>query len=48
MTIEDIEPVLEKARRNADGSYRVLASRLLAGKDSGRLPVLRHAAGRPE
>lgn len=35
MKIEDIEPALERAARNADGSYRVLASRLLPGKILG-------------
>ena len=35
MTIHDIEPVLARAARNANGSYRVLASRLLPGKILG-------------
>jgi hypothetical protein len=35
MSIRDIEPVLARAARNADGSYRVLASRLLPGKILG-------------
>jgi hypothetical protein len=35
MTIRDIEPVLARGARNADGSYRVLASRLLPGKVLG-------------
>jgi hypothetical protein len=35
MKIEDIEPMLDRGARNADGSYRVLASRLLPGKILG-------------
>ncbi|MEO8592621.1 MAG: hypothetical protein ABI759_04795 [Candidatus Solibacter sp.] len=35
MTIHDIDPVLAKAAQNADGSYRILASRLLPGKILG-------------
>jgi hypothetical protein len=35
MTIHDIDPVLARAARNANGSYRVLASRLLPGKILG-------------
>jgi hypothetical protein len=35
MTIRDIEPVLARAARNANGSYRVLAGRLLPGKILG-------------
>ena len=35
MTTRDIEPVLARAARNADGSYRFLASRLLPGKILG-------------
>jgi hypothetical protein len=35
MTMHDIEPVLARAARNANGSYRVLASRLLPGKILG-------------
>src|SRR5262249_45200541 len=35
MTIEDVEPALQRAARKADGSYRMLASRLLPGKILG-------------
>jgi hypothetical protein len=35
MTIHDIAPVLARGARNANGSYRVLASRLLPGKILG-------------
>jgi len=35
MTRSDIEPVLARAARKADGSYRVIASRLLPGKILG-------------
>ena len=35
MTLHDIEPVLERGARDSDGSYRVLASRLLPGKILG-------------
>jgi hypothetical protein len=35
MTIRDIEPLLARGARNADGSYRILASRLLPGKILG-------------
>jgi hypothetical protein len=35
MTLHDIDPVLARGARNADGSYRVLASRLLPGKILG-------------
>ena len=35
MTLTDIDPVLERVAHNADGSYRVLASRLLPGKIVG-------------
>ena len=35
MTFKDIEPMLEKAARYSDGSYRYLASRLLPGKILG-------------
>jgi hypothetical protein len=32
MTIHDIKPILARAARNPNGSYRILASRLLPGK----------------
>ncbi len=35
MKIHDIDPVLARSARNADGSYRMLASRLLPGKILG-------------
>jgi hypothetical protein len=35
MKLSDIEPVLHRVARNADGSYRVLASKLLPGKILG-------------
>jgi hypothetical protein len=35
MTVDDIEPVLERGARNPDGSYRIIASRLLPGKILG-------------
>jgi hypothetical protein len=35
MTMKDIEPILGRAARNANGSYRYLASRLLPGKILG-------------
>jgi hypothetical protein len=35
MKLSDVEPVLERVARKADGSYRVLASRLLPGKILG-------------
>jgi len=35
MTLKDIEPVLHRVARKADGSYRVLASKLLPGKVLG-------------
>jgi hypothetical protein len=35
MTLKDIEPVLERAARNKNGTYRMLASRLLPGKILG-------------
>ena len=35
MTIGDIQPVLARAAQNKDGSYRILASRLLPGKILG-------------
>ena len=35
MKLSDVEPVLDRVARNADGSYRILASRLLAGKILG-------------
>ena len=35
MTLKDISPVLDRVARKPDGSYRVLASRLLPGKMMG-------------
>ncbi len=35
MTIKDIDPVFARAARSPDGSYRILASRLLPGKILG-------------
>jgi hypothetical protein len=35
MTLKDIEPVLARAARNQNGTYRILASRLLPGKILG-------------
>jgi hypothetical protein len=35
MSMRDIDPVLARGARNADGSYRVLASRLLPGRILG-------------
>jgi len=35
MQLKDIDPVLERGAKNADGSYRILASKLLPGKVVG-------------
>ncbi len=35
MTLQDIDPVLARGTKNKDGSFRVLASRLLPGKTLG-------------
>ena len=35
LRMQDLEPVLARGARNADGSYRILASRLLPGKILG-------------
>jgi hypothetical protein len=40
MTIRDIDPVLARAAQNQDGSYRILASRLLPGKILGGFKYL--------
>ena len=40
--------VLERAARNADGTYRVSAGRLDSGNDSRAVPIRGHALRRPE
>jgi hypothetical protein len=45
MEERDVEAVLKKAARNSDGTYRVLASRRLAGTDVGRF---RYYGTRPD
>ena len=47
-TEDDINVILEKVARNTDGTYRVIAGRLLPGKILGGYPVRRHAAGRSQ
>ena len=47
-TRDDLHAILERAARNADGTYRVAAGRLLPGKVLGRLPLRRHAPRRSQ
>ena len=47
-TREDLDAILERAARQPDGTYRVLASRNIARPSARAVPLLRHAAGRSE
>ena len=47
-TRDDITRVLERAARNADGTYRASAGRLLPGKVLGAVPLPGHALRRSE
>ena len=46
-TQDDVNAVLENCVRNPDGTYRVIAGRLLPGKILGPFPVRRHAPDDP-
>ena len=47
-TQDDINEVLERVAKNPDGTYRVIAGRLLPGKILGEYPLRRYASRRPK